>query len=67
MDTQEIFTGVLVFIFSLCLQNLHALELKEAQAVVQKWVDDRWKEYWKKMGIQLKIQIYALFLMTRNG
>ncbi|WP_121021125.1 hypothetical protein [Helicobacter vulpis] len=46
MDTQEIFARVLVFTFSLCLswQSLHALELKEAQAVVKKWVDDYWKD-----------------------
>ncbi|WP_162982945.1 hypothetical protein [Helicobacter sp. L8] len=45
-DTRAIFTRALFLILSLCLSwhSLHALELKEAQAVVKKWVDDYWKE-----------------------
>ncbi len=36
----------LFLMLSLCLSwhSLHALELKEAQAVVKKWVDDYWKK-----------------------
>ncbi|WP_162982143.1 hypothetical protein [Helicobacter labacensis] len=45
-NTRAIFTRALFLILSLCLSwhSLHALELKEAQAVVKKWVDDYWKQ-----------------------